>query len=122
MKPLHIAEQTDRITIIIGKKRWINTENLKKAEEVTKKKVIVVRKGEEEGLLAGLYNSDGKFLGIGVIQEIDYLRKTLKFLTSVSETIATASIGKVKLDKNLKEVPSFDEENQSEFTTFSKLF
>jgi polynucleotide 5'-hydroxyl-kinase GRC3/NOL9 len=122
MKPLHIAEQSDRITIIIGKKRWINAENLKKAEEATKKKVIVVRKGEEEGLLTGLYNSDGKFLGIGVIQEIDYLRKTLKFLTSVSETIATASIGKVKLDKNLKEVPSFDEENQSEFTTFNKLF
>jgi polynucleotide 5'-hydroxyl-kinase GRC3/NOL9 len=121
MKPLHIAEQSDRITIIIGKKRWINAENLKKAEEATKKKVIVVRKGEEEGLLTGLYNSDGKFLGIGVIQEIDYLRKTLKFLTSVSETIATASIGKVKLDKNLKEVPSFDEENQSEFTTFNKL-
>lgn len=122
MKPLHFTEQSDRISIIIGRRRWINPDNLKKVEETTRKKVVVIRKGEEEGLLTALYNTERKFLGIGVVQEIDYLRKTLKFLTPVSENIAIAAIGKVKLDKNMKEIPPLGEENHSEFTTFSKLF
>jgi polynucleotide 5'-hydroxyl-kinase GRC3/NOL9 len=121
MKPLQFMEQTDRISIIIGKRRWINAENLKRIEEETKKKVVIIRKGEEEGLLTALYNGDGRFLGIGVIQEIEYLRRTLKILTPVSQDVAMAVIGKVKLDKNMKEIPFFGEENQSEFKAFSKL-
>jgi polynucleotide 5'-kinase involved in rRNA processing len=121
MKPLHFAEHADRISVIIGRTRWINAENLKKVEETTKKKVIIIRKGEEEGLLTALYNAQRKFLGIGIIQEIEYLRRIIKILTPVSEGITIASIGKVKLDKNMKEIPTFGDENQSEFTAFSKL-
>jgi polynucleotide 5'-hydroxyl-kinase GRC3/NOL9 len=121
MKPLHFAEQSDRISIIIGRRRWINTENLKKVEEATGKKVVVVRKGEEEGLLTALCNSKGKFLGIGIVQEIEYLRKTLKILTPVSQEVTAAVIGKVKLDKNMKEIPLLSEENQSELKAFSKV-
>jgi len=120
MKPLHFVDQPDRITVIIGRKRWINGENLRKVEETTKKKVIVVRKGEEEGLLMGLYNAHRKFLGIGLVKEIEYLRKTIKILTPVSGDIAIAVLGKVKLDKNMKEVPAI-EENQTD-VAFSKLF
>lgn len=120
MKPLHFSEQTDRISIIIGKRRWINAENLKKIEEATKKKVVVIRKGEEEGLVTALHNGERKFLGIGIIQEIEYLRKTLKILTPVSQDIAIAVIGRVKLDKNMKEIPFIGEENQ-EYKAFSKL-
>jgi polynucleotide 5'-kinase involved in rRNA processing len=121
MKPLHFAEHTDKISIIIGKRRWINAENIKKVEEATKKKVVVIRKGEEEGLLTALYNAERAFLGIGVLQEIDYLRRTLKVLTPVSEDIAIAAIGKVKLDKNMKELPAFEEENRPECGVFSKI-
>jgi polynucleotide 5'-hydroxyl-kinase GRC3/NOL9 len=121
MKPLHFAEQSDRISIIIGRRRWIDTENLKKVEEATGKKVVVVRKGEEEGLLTALCNSKGKFLGIGIVQEIEYLRKTLKILTPVSQEVTTAVIGRVKLDKNMKEVPLLSEENQAELKAFSKV-
>lgn len=116
MKPLHIVDKGDRIFIIIGKRRWINMENLKKVEEYTKKKAVVVRKGEEEGLLTALYDADRRFLGIGLLQEIEYLRKTIKILTPAPEGIAIASIGKVKLDKNMKEIPNLGDENQSELT------
>jgi polynucleotide 5'-hydroxyl-kinase GRC3/NOL9 len=120
MKPLHLVDQPDRVTVIIGRKRWINGENLRKVEETTKKKVIVVRKGEEEGLLRGLYNAHRKFLGIGLVKEVEYLRKTIKILTPVSGDIAVAVLGKVKLDKNMKEVPAL-EESQTD-AGFSKLF
>jgi polynucleotide 5'-hydroxyl-kinase GRC3/NOL9 len=122
MKPLHLAELKDRISIIIGRRRWINKDNIKKAEEATKKKIVVIRKGEEEGLLMGAYNGERKFLGIGILQEVDYARKTLKIFTPASKEISIVALGKVKLDKNLKEIPAFIEENQSEFSEIRKLF
>jgi polynucleotide 5'-hydroxyl-kinase GRC3/NOL9 len=115
MKPLHFAELKDKICIIIGKKRWINSDNLKKVEEFTKKKVVILRKGEEEGLLMALYNVKRKFLGIGILHEIDYARKTLKILTPVSKEIAIVSLGNVKLDKNFKEALFPTEENRVSF-------
>jgi polynucleotide 5'-hydroxyl-kinase GRC3/NOL9 len=122
MKPLHISELTDRICVVIGRRRWIDPENIKKVEEFTKKKVVVTHKGEEEGLLAALYNAERKFLGICVLQEIDYLRKTLKICTPVSGEISALALGKVKLDKNMKEIPSIPGENNLDFSSFRKLF
>jgi polynucleotide 5'-kinase involved in rRNA processing len=59
-----------------------------------------------------LYNIKRKFLGIGILHEIDYGRKTLKIFTPVSKEISIVSLGKVKLDKNLKEIPILAEESQ----------
>jgi polynucleotide 5'-hydroxyl-kinase GRC3/NOL9 len=122
MKPLHFTENNNRISIIIGKKRWIKEENLQKVEEFTKKKAVVIRKGEEEGLLIAIYNSKKEFLGIGILQEIDYLRKAIKILTPVSEEASIVTIGAVKLDKNMKELPYFSEESRMEQISFSKPF
>ncbi len=121
MKPLHLVEQKDKLSIIIGRSRWINAENLKKAEELMKKKVTIIRKGEEEGLLSALYDVGERFLGIGVLQEIDYLRRTLKILTPVSEEISIIKIGKIKLDKNMKEIPFLEEESPLESAGLNKL-
>jgi polynucleotide 5'-hydroxyl-kinase GRC3/NOL9 len=122
MKPFSLIELQDKVNVIIGKNRWIESENVKNVEELTKKKLVIIRKGEEEGLLTAMYNADRRFLGIGVLQEIDYLRRIMKILTPVSEEISTIVMGKVKLDKNLKEVPSFAEENQVDFKSFKELF
>ena len=86
-----------------------------------KKWVIVSRKGEEEGLLAALYDGGRRFLGIGILQEVDYLRKTLKVVTPVSEEVSILALGKVKLDRNMKEI-SLTEENNVDFASFKKLF
>jgi polynucleotide 5'-hydroxyl-kinase GRC3/NOL9 len=112
MKTLHFVELKDRICIIIGRRHWINGNSIKKVEEFTKKKVAVIRKGEEEGLLMALYNTERTFLGIGVLQEVDYARKTLRILTPVAKEISIVTLGKAKLDKNLKEIPALGEENQ----------
>lgn len=113
MKPLHLTELKDKISVIIGKSRWIGGDNIKEVEEFTKKKVVIIRKGEEQGILAAVYNAKRKFMGIGVLQEIDYLRKTLKISTPVTDEIGVVVMGKVKLDRNQKEVPAFPEENES---------
>ena len=110
MKPLHFAELKDRVCLVIGRGRWISNEKLIKMEETIGKKIAIFRKGEEEGLLVALYNNDRKFLGIGILREIDYSRKTLKIFTPVSEGISIVALGRIKLDKNLKETLAFPEE------------
>jgi polynucleotide 5'-hydroxyl-kinase GRC3/NOL9 len=120
-KPLHLAELRDRICIVIGEKRWISSETITKVEELTKKKVSLSRKGEEKGILAGLCNAKGEFLGIGIVQEIDFARKALKILTPVTEEIATVRFGKIRLDKNMKEIQPI-EEDQMDFAMFKRLF
>jgi polynucleotide 5'-hydroxyl-kinase GRC3/NOL9 len=122
MKPLHLAELKDRICIVIGKRRWINEDNIKKVEEFAKKKIVVTRKGEEESLLMALYNTEKKFLGIGILKEVDYVRKMLKIFTPVSKEISIVALGKVKLDKNLKEILAFAEENKSDSAVIRKPF
>jgi polynucleotide 5'-hydroxyl-kinase GRC3/NOL9 len=104
MKPLYMVELRDRIYVVIGKNRWINPENIKRTEEAVGKKVVVTFKGDEKGLLLALFNDERKFLGIGVLREIDYRRRVVKIFTPVSSGISTVAFGKVKLDENLKEV------------------
>jgi polynucleotide 5'-hydroxyl-kinase GRC3/NOL9 len=78
---------------------------------IEEQSVGLIRQGEEEGLLLGLYDSQRKFLGIGILRKVDYVRKALKVLTSVSEKPSSITLGKVRLDENLKEVPTLWEEN-----------
>jgi polynucleotide 5'-hydroxyl-kinase GRC3/NOL9 len=78
---------------------------------IEEKTASPIRQGEEGGLLLGMYDAQRKFLGIGILREVDSVRKTLKVLTSVSAKPSSVSFGKVRLDENLKEAPTFLEEN-----------
>ncbi|MEM3668871.1 MAG: Clp1/GlmU family protein [Candidatus Bathyarchaeia archaeon] len=121
MKPLHFVELKDKVYVVIGRGRWISDENVRKVEQFVEKRVEVIRKGQEEGALTALYGGEKKFLGIGVLQEVDYVRKALKIFTPVSKEIATIVVGKIKLDKNLKEIPFFENEKQQNYTFVQKL-
>jgi polynucleotide 5'-hydroxyl-kinase GRC3/NOL9 len=59
-----------------------------------------------KGLLVGLYGYGSKFLGIGVLRAINSTRKTLKIQTSVPKKPIRLVLGKVMLDRKLREVPS----------------
>ena len=73
---------------------------------IEEQNVAQIRQVGEEGLLLGLYDSQRRFLGIGVLRKIDYVRKALKVLTPVSVKPAAISFGRVRLDEKLKEIPS----------------
>ena len=78
---------------------------------IEEKTASPIRQGEEGGLLLGLYDAQRKFLGIGILREVDSVRKTLKVLTSVSAKPSSIAFGKVRLGENLKEAPTFLGEN-----------
>jgi len=58
----------------------------------------------DKGLLVGLYGSGSKFLGIGVLREINQLRRALKVQTAVSTKPSRIVVGKVCLDEKLREI------------------
>jgi polynucleotide 5'-kinase involved in rRNA processing len=58
----------------------------------------------EKGILVGLYGRGSKFLGIGVLREVNQLRKALKVQTAVSAKPLRIIIGKVIVNEKLQEV------------------
>lgn len=109
VKILHYEEKPEKAFIIIGRNKRINKEQISEFERERNKKLVILREGDEEGLLVALENARKEFLGIGVIRGIDYHRKAIKLYTPVSDEISTIHVGKIVLDKNLKEIvsPSF---------------
>ncbi len=58
----------------------------------------------DRGILVGLYHYGAKFLGIGVLREINITRNTLKIETAVPKKPIRLVFGKVLLDRKLHEV------------------
>ena len=58
----------------------------------------------EKGILVGLCGRGSKFLGIGVLREVNQLRKALKVQTAVSAKPLRIIIGKVIVNEKLQEV------------------
>jgi polynucleotide 5'-hydroxyl-kinase GRC3/NOL9 len=58
-----------------------------------------------ENLLVGLYDLKKKFLGIGILREVDYTRKAIKVFTGVEEKPAVVFFGKMRLDEYWHEIP-----------------
>ena len=58
----------------------------------------------EKGLLVGLYGSGSKFLGIGILREINHVRKALKVQTAISAKPKRLVFGKVILNEKLQEI------------------
>ncbi len=67
-------------------------------------KAIPKNQEPEKGLLVGLYGRGNKFLGIGVLREINQSRRVLKVQTAVSAKPMRLVIGKVVLNEKLQEI------------------
>ena len=81
-----------------------SSSNSKAAVAEKPKKSAAFRQCEEKGLLVGLYDTQNRFLGIGISQGVDYSRQMLKLRTSVSTDPSCIVLGKVRLDENLHEI------------------
>ncbi len=97
-------ETVDALLIVLRRSQSLSLEGLEEAERKFKKKVRVMHEGDEEGLIVGLHDGEGRFLGLGVICDFDYGRKTARISTPVREEAATIRIGRVRLDQSYREV------------------
>jgi polynucleotide 5'-hydroxyl-kinase GRC3/NOL9 len=104
LSPLHCEETATTVLLVLGAQQWVHRDRIKAIEEAFKKKVLVMREGDEEGLLVSLQNENGKFSGIGILSGIDYERKTMKVYTPAKGKVSTISVGQIKLDKDCGEL------------------
>jgi len=102
--PLYCEEMLDSVFIALDKEFWVDEEIVKNLEQRLNKKVLVVREGDEEGLLVALHDAEETFLGIGVVEGIDYERRVVRIYTPVREGVASLHLGRVKLDRNGREI------------------
>jgi len=97
-------ETSTTVFIVLKGDQWINEELVKRVKEGFGKTVKMIKEGEEQGLLLGLLDAPGNFLGIGVLCGVDYKRRVMKVYTPVSENVSTIHVGQMKLDKTGGEV------------------
>lgn len=103
-RPIYSEETLTTIFIVLRKNRSVTEEQIKEIEESFGKRAKVIREGEEEGLLVGLQDELGKFLGIGILCGVDYKRKVMKVYTPINENVSTIRFGQIKLDENGREI------------------
>ncbi len=102
--PIYSEETPSTVFIVLRKNQSVDEEQIERIGESFGKRAKVIREGEEEGLLVGLQNERGKFLGIGILCGVDYKRKVMKVYTPVGENVSTIRFGQIKLDKNGREI------------------
>jgi polynucleotide 5'-hydroxyl-kinase GRC3/NOL9 len=103
-RPIYSEETLTTIFIVLRKNRSVTEEQIKEIEESFGKRAKVIREGEEEGLLVGLQDELGKFLGIGILCGVDYKRRVMKVYTPINENVSTIRFGQIKLDENGREI------------------
>ena len=101
---VYSEETVTAIFVVLGKGKAVAEEQVEAAEDYFGKRVKVMREGEEAGLLVGLIDEEDRFLGIGILDGVDYRRSLLKVYTPVSEKVHTLCFGQIKLDKNCREI------------------
>lgn len=72
-----------------------------------KEDVVVTWPGEERGLIVGLLAPDLSYLGLGLIREIDYVKRVMEILTPVEGIIGIIQVGLVRLDEDFREVAKY---------------
>jgi polynucleotide 5'-kinase involved in rRNA processing len=103
-KPVYSEETSSWILVVLSRNRVVTQEQILSLQNYLGKRVKVIKEGDEEGLLVGLKNEHDNFLGIGILDGVDYKRRLLKIYTPVNQLVSFLYIGQIKLDKNCKEI------------------
>jgi len=103
-RPVYSEETVAVILVVLKRNQAVTEEQVNAAEEYFGKRIKVIFEGDEDGLLVGLKTEQDNFLGIGLLHEVDYKRKTLKVYTPVNEKPYTLCFGQLKLNKNFREI------------------
>jgi polynucleotide 5'-kinase involved in rRNA processing len=103
-KIIFCEDYPKKIFIVISEKEKVDETKIQSLQEYFNKTIHIVNEEEEKGLLIGLLNKNREFLGLGIIQEIDYINRSLKVLTSHREEINVVQFSQIKIDQTGKEL------------------
>ncbi|AGK60300.1 putative GTPase or GTP-binding protein [Archaeoglobus sulfaticallidus PM70-1] len=66
--------------------------------------LLMLSKDDLDGLVVGFYAKDGRYLGFGLIRNIDFEKGLVEIQTSVSGEIARIEFAEFRLDDNRREI------------------
>jgi len=101
---LFCHEAQDSIAVMLGKTATMSEEQSKKLESELSKHVLLLRWGDEEGVLVALEDAAGKMLGLGTIGAVDFDKGTIALNTSVEEPVSKIIVGQIRLDAEGHEI------------------
>jgi polynucleotide 5'-hydroxyl-kinase GRC3/NOL9 len=104
VSPLYLEETSNAIVIVLEENCWVKAEQIPSLEKELGKKIMLFREGAEQGLLVGLHDEKGRFLGIGILNRIDYERRVLQVFTAITANVSSIHVGQVKLDRRGREI------------------
>ncbi len=94
----------DFLNVCVEKEVEVGGELIKALLEVYDVKDICIFSPKQlEGLMVGLYNGHGRYLGFGLLKGLNFEDKTIEVLTSVKEDVKIVEFGEIKLNEELKE-------------------
>jgi len=107
-KVVYMEGANDGLLVVTEKEVKDLSKKVHRLREIFGKDVLVVPKGHENGLLVGLLDKTGKFLGVGVIKEIRYSEGIIRVLTNVTDDVGVIQFGQIKLNENGREIAKYD--------------
>ena len=91
------------LRVLVKGSEVVKEENVLKIAKMVGKPAGVVVEDEGKGLLLGLMNSRGGFLGLGVLKGIDFERRSLEVLTPCVEAPSIVRFGRIRLGEEFQE-------------------
>lgn len=91
-------------TLFLVLKEGAGEVKIAELKEKIGRKVHLVAQGEEKGLLVSLLDDKKKFLGLGVLVEVNYKKRVLRIATPVKVRASVVQFGRVKLTRNGEEL------------------
>jgi polynucleotide 5'-kinase involved in rRNA processing len=76
VRPIYSEESLSAVFVVLRRGTIIAEKDVKAVEEYFGKRLKLVWEGDENGLIVGLRDDEDHFLGIGILQNVDYKRKT----------------------------------------------
>jgi len=104
VRPVYSEESLSAFFVALRRGTIVAEKDVKDVEDYFGKRLKLIWEGDENGLLVGLKGEEDHFLGIGILQGVDYKRKNLKIYTPVTQKVASVCFGQIKLNKSLKEI------------------
>ncbi|MDQ1278950.1 MAG: polynucleotide 5-hydroxyl-kinase [Thermoproteota archaeon] len=102
-KPLYCEENSEELFIVSKENDKIHQEDIMKVVETFKKRLYIVKDGDEKGLIVGLLDKNKQFLGLGTIEKIDFENRVLRIYTPYKDKIGIIQFGQIKIDEKGKE-------------------
>ncbi|MBS7641221.1 MAG: Clp1/GlmU family protein [Candidatus Bathyarchaeia archaeon] len=103
-KAIYCEGKRDHVVLVLKYGTTLSDEERSKISASINAPIKIIFEGDERGLLVSLEDDKGKFLGIGIIQSIDYERGIIKIYTNTEKIFSRVHVGRIRLDERGNEI------------------